>query len=81
MWVEENWDHKMLIWTLDPWLHGLQAIDPSVIAVPFNPTAENLAAFLVDVVGPIQLLGTGIRLSSVTIEETRKCSVSYGNNP
>ena len=50
----------------------------SMVKVPFNPTAENMAQYLVDVVGPEQLKGTGVRLVKVTIDETMKCSASYG---
>lgn len=77
MWVEDHWDHKMLIWVDDPMLDPLKTIDPSVVCVPFNPTAENLARYLVEVVGPAQLKGTGIVLTHVRIDETRKCSASY----
>lgn len=48
----------------------------SMVWVPFNPTAENMAKFLIDEVGPAQLKGTGCTLTSVTIEETRKCSAT-----
>lgn len=78
MWLEDNWDHKFLIWHGDPWRVALSAIDMSgTVWVPFNPTAENMAQFLVDEIGPMQLAGTGVTLRSVRIEETRKCSVSY----
>lgn len=49
----------------------------SFIALPFNPTAENMAQYLVEVIGPQQLKGTGVKLSEVLIEETAKCHVSY----
>lgn len=49
----------------------------SLIAVPFNPTAENMAEYLVEVIGPKQLAGTGILLTKVLIEETAKCHASY----
>lgn len=77
MWLEEQWDHKMLIWKDDPMLWQLQMMDSSVVEVPFNPTAENLAKYLVEVVGPEQLKGTGIKLVQVRIDETRKCSATY----
>jgi 6-pyruvoyltetrahydropterin/6-carboxytetrahydropterin synthase len=77
MWLEDNWDHKMLIWSGDPMLHTLQQLDPTVVEVPFNPTAENVAEHLVKVVGPQQLFGTGIKLVLCRVEETRKCSASY----
>jgi 6-pyruvoyltetrahydropterin/6-carboxytetrahydropterin synthase len=77
MWLEDEWDHKMLVWQHDEMLPGLKFLDPTVVAVPFNPTAENLAEYLVRVIGPMQLLGTGIRLVACEIEETRKCSAVY----
>ncbi len=49
----------------------------SLVWVPFNPTAENMARYLVEVVGPKQLRNTKCRVVRVTIEETRKCSASY----
>ena len=82
-WLEENWDHKMILWEHDPILAGiigaqdLDVWDDSIVDVPFNPTAENMAQYLVEVIGPRQLLGTNVKLVSVTIEETRKCSATY----
>jgi 6-pyruvoyltetrahydropterin/6-carboxytetrahydropterin synthase len=79
MWLEDNWDHKFLAWAEDGNLPFLKDIDPEgVVAVPFNPTAENMAEYLVNVIAPMQLLDTGIIVTSVTIDETRKCSVTYG---
>lgn len=77
MWLEKNWDHRMLIWENDPMLPQLQELDSTVIAVPFNPTAENMAQYLVNIVGPDQLKGTGIVLVECKVEETRKCAASY----
>lgn len=79
MWVEENWDHKFLMWEDDPMLMAIARADTegSIVMCPFNPTAENMAKFLVDVVGPEQLKGTGIKLVQVRVEETRKCSATY----
>lgn len=77
-WLEENWDHKMLIWERDPMLHGLVACDPlGIETVPFNPTAENMAEFLVEHLAPRLLAGTGARLVACRIDETRKCSAAY----
>ena len=75
-WLEHQWDHKFLLYTEDPWLPALQAVDPTVRPVPFNPTAENLAHHLLHVVGPLQLAGTGCELVQVVVEETRKCSAT-----
>lgn len=78
MWLEDEWDHKFLVWENDPWSKILKETDPEgVVIVPFNPTAENMAQYLVEVVGPRRLAGTGVTLTHVEIEETRKCSCAY----
>lgn len=77
MWIEMNWDHRFLIWQEDPHAQKLLDIDPLVVLVPFNPTAENMAIYLVERIGPIQLKDTDVTLVEVTIEETAKCHASY----
>ncbi len=80
-WLEENWDHRFLIWEKDDRAEDLQEIDDTVILVPFNPTAENMAKHLMDVVfaqGDLFHGSEKVKLTSITIEETRKCSVTYG---
>lgn len=76
-WLEAHWDHRFLIYSGDPWSDALTALDKSVMETVFNPTAENMAMYLVQVVGPQQLAGTNCTLTEVTIEETRKCSCTY----
>lgn len=91
-WLEREWDHKFLAYQSDPVMQavaktlsdvGLFGGTPdcnragiSVVWLPFNPTAENMAAHLLQVVGPQQLEGTGVTLMSVLVEETRKCWAS-----
>jgi 6-pyruvoyltetrahydropterin/6-carboxytetrahydropterin synthase len=73
-WLEETWDHRFLVWEADPLADVLVAADPTVVRVPFNPTAENMALHLLHVVGPRQLAGSDVELVSVLVEETRRCS-------
>jgi len=87
MWLEDHWDHKFLVWGEDDLLYRIYdgKVDPesedllfaSIVFVPFNPTAENMAEYLVNGIGPEQLEGTGVKLVEVTVEETRKCSATY----
>jgi len=89
MWVENNWDHKFLAWEEDPVISAMvfyllfedadseKILSDSIVYTPFNPTAENMAQHLVQVVGPAQLDATGVTLVSVRIEETAKCSASF----
>jgi 6-pyruvoyltetrahydropterin/6-carboxytetrahydropterin synthase len=86
-WLEEEWDHKFLLWEKDDSLfvqivregtRRLEVFPPElgIVWVPFNPTAENMADYLLNVIGPQQLEGTGALLVSVKVEETRKCTAS-----
>lgn len=94
MWLEENWDHKFLAWRDDPLMKALYYETPghvpyeaaamfqsSIVWTPFNPTAENIAEHLVNVVGPEQLHGTGCVLMAAKVEETRKCSAMFFGDP
>ncbi|CAN7383283.1 6-carboxytetrahydropterin synthase [Trinickia sp. LjRoot230] len=76
MWLEDNWDHRFILWEQDPMADRLCALDDSVVLVPFNPTAENMAGHLVHHIGPQQLEGTSVVLVRCTVEETRKCAAS-----
>lgn len=91
-WLEDNWDHKFLAFEKDPLIRALYYATPtdinatlydmytfqqSVVFLPFNPTAENLAAYMVDVIGPQLLDEHGVQLVECTIEETSKCHVNY----
>lgn len=75
-WLEIEWDHRFLVWDRDPIAHCLASLDATVVRVPFNPTAENMAIYLVEVVGPRALKGTGVELITCTVEETRRCSAT-----
>ena len=46
-WLDDNWDHKMILWDQDPLFTELLKLDSSVVSIPYNPTAENLARYLV----------------------------------
>lgn len=75
-WLEDNFDHRFLLWIEDPWYKRLREVDDSVVGVSFNPTAENIAHWLLSVVGPRLLEGSGVTLVEVRVEETRKCSAT-----
>ena len=56
---------------------SVDVLNESIVWTPFNPTAENMAQYLVEVIGPQQLAGTGVELIQCIIEETAKCSASF----
>ena len=75
-WLEQYWDHKFLIWTEDPMLPFLHDLNSDgVVAVEFNPTAENIAIHFLKNIAPL-LLPENCELVELKIEETRKCSVT-----
>lgn len=78
-WLEEHWDHKMIMWDKDPMYAYVKDIDKSTVSVPFNPTAENMAKFLVEEVAPYLFKEAEIECALVEckIDETRKCSATY----
>lgn len=80
-WLEREWDHKLMLWSQDPLLPALRTLTPEdIVVVPFNPTAEQMAVYLVEEVGPALLQDSGVSLLRVTVEETRKCSATYSRD-
>lgn len=75
-WIDENWDHGFLYWSEDIDMRfALNQFtqDVKTFTMPSNPTAENMADYLLRVVGPQQLKGTGVRLVKVVLWETENC--------
>ncbi len=72
-WLEDEWDHRMLMWVNDPLALYVKELDDSVVLVPFNPTAENMADYLLNTISPQQFIGTDIICSKVVVHETGKC--------
>lgn len=71
-WDSEEWSRSPSVDAQDM-AHFLS----SLVSLPFNPTAENLAAYMVEVIGPLLLDEHGVQLVECTIEETSKCHVNY----
>lgn len=76
-WIEEHWDHGMLICEDDPllvaWQPGGTMAGQKFFRCPFNPTAENMALFLLEFVCPLVLRDLGVRVTRVVVEETENC--------
>ncbi|MFC1522216.1 6-carboxytetrahydropterin synthase QueD [Elusimicrobiota bacterium] len=47
-WVDKNLDHRTLVFNKDILAKKLKLLDPSVVIMDFNPTAENLAKLIFD---------------------------------
>ena len=48
-WLEENFDHRFLVFKDDPDALKLQAIDATILILNFNPTAENIARVIYEI--------------------------------
>jgi 6-pyruvoyltetrahydropterin/6-carboxytetrahydropterin synthase len=78
-WVDETWDHRTLLWEDDdilgshtdpPWFEQ----HAGFVRVPFNPTAENMAAYLLDFFGDLLLTaGVDVTITKVRVYETPNC--------
>lgn len=74
-WIDEHWDHGMLIWKDDT-----EAIDAlkqlkqqRLYVMPYNPTAENMATYLLTEVAPqlvTEIEGYDVYVSKVIVWET-----------
>ena len=49
-WIDDHWDHTMIIWHKDPNLNLLNQCEgyKDICVTNYNPTAENMAKFLID---------------------------------
>lgn len=74
-WIDEHWDHGFICYSGDEMVReALSSIaGQKLFLIDVNPTAENLASYLLEVVGPMQLEGTGVKLARVVLWETSNC--------
>jgi 6-pyruvoyltetrahydropterin/6-carboxytetrahydropterin synthase len=73
-WIDENWDHAFLISHEDDNARkALEMVEPSrFFVLPYNPTAENMAKYLLEEMCPHALEGSGARATSVRLWETEE---------
>ena len=74
-WIDDHWDHGFIVWDADEnALTALEQVRPNKIyRLPYNPTAENMARYLLDEVGPTlieTIKGYDLRLTKVVVWET-----------
>jgi 6-pyruvoyltetrahydropterin/6-carboxytetrahydropterin synthase len=92
-WVDEHWDHGLILWEMDPLAKWFVEESPhffyhekntnpffgqKYFLLPFNPTAENLASYLLKVSNEL-LLGAGLKKNELEVwkvvcQETSNCS-------
>jgi 6-pyruvoyltetrahydropterin/6-carboxytetrahydropterin synthase len=71
-WIDEHWDHGFVLNEADQ--NGIAAakmVQPcKYYLLPYNPTAENMARYLLEVVCPQLLADTQVRAVRVVVWET-----------
>ena len=72
----ENWDHTFIACHNDDEL--ISVLEPfhlnkPIWVAPFNPTAENMADYILRHVAPEVLKGTGVEVYHIELYETENC--------
>lgn len=74
-WIDRNWDHGFILFEQDSiaieLIRGIAG--QKLFLMPTNPTAENMASYLLDKVCPGLLHSTGVEITSVRVWETENC--------
>jgi 6-pyruvoyltetrahydropterin/6-carboxytetrahydropterin synthase len=74
-WIDDHWDHGFILWEDDAnAIDALEQVRPNKIyRLPYNPTAENMARYLLTTIGPkliSTIRGYDLILSKVVVWET-----------
>src|SRR3972149_4748614 len=70
-WLDNNFDHAFIYWENDPIYSEHFKFYPLLksFALPYNPTAENIGKYLLDVVCPSLLTETNVEVFKIVIWE------------
>lgn len=79
-WIDRNWDHSFLVYEKDQnAIEGLSQIEPCrYFVLPYNPTAENMAKYLLEEAAPQFMEGSNARVVRVRIWETEDSYAEAG---
>jgi len=82
-WIDEHWDHGFLLNEADEnGIAAAQMVQPSkYYLLPYNPTAENMARYLLEEICPQLLEDTGVRATRVVIWETDEACAASEQHP
>lgn len=78
-WLEDNWDHGFVVFTEDDKVISiLRSIDTShgtqkYYIMPANPTAENMAGYLLKRICPMLFSSRGVKVTKIVLHETENC--------
>lgn len=71
-WIDAHWDHGFILFERDQnGIDAIRRVEPcKYFALPYNPTAENMARYLLEQVAVDLLAGTGATATKVVVWET-----------
>ena len=74
-WIDANWDHNTILWQRDIALgSAIEAqLQQKVFYLPTNPTAENMAQYLLEVVCRELFPENGLKCTQIRLYETPNC--------
>lgn len=78
-WLDAHWDHAFIVFEQDEnALAAVRMVEPTkYFVLPWNPTAENMARYLLEVVAPEVLGDLGVIAREVRVWETEEsCAVA-----
>lgn len=81
-WLEDNWDHGFICniedtEAIEIFSNAVSSVDQKLYVMPYNPTAENMAKYLVEEICPDLFEDGGIVITKITVHETDNCSAAY----
>ena len=75
-WIETTLDHHLILQESDPLVDILQENGETVLTLPVDPTAENLAKLIYE-----KAEDFGLPVYAVSVWETEKCAAEYRKKP
>ena len=76
-WIDNNWDHNAILWKEDKLLGSniASVTNQKIYYLDNNPTAENMAQYLLNVICPKLFEDSYKMIYSITLYETPNCFV------
>ena len=71
-WVDDNLDHRMLLWRRDPAVPALTELGEPLYLMDENPSAENISKLIY-----LQMHQRGLKVSEVRLWETSTSYAAY----
>lgn len=77
-WIDEHWDHTFILFKDDDILMPIKetlSVNKEVYVTDFNPTAENLASYLLYEICPKVMKGTNVVVTKIELWESENNKV------